>query len=336
MNIKHTLKVLSDAVCIGDIREASVTAKDILKEYCPVTECEDSGFYGKFDFGREKTVIIEAHIDEVGMIVTDIDDEGFVTVCNCGGIDPKILSATPVVIHSSEKHNGVFCSVPPHLSNGKEKYDDISKIKIDTGLSKKAAELISIGDFVTYGVKSQELCENCITGKSLDNRAGCTALLLLAERLKKAELPVNVVLLFSYGEELGLRGVRTAAYGIKADEAIVIDVSFAQCPDIPKEKSGIMSNGAMIGFSPVLSSAISEKLVYTAEKNGFLYQKEVMGSSTGTDADVLSLVKEGIPCGLVSIPLKNMHSPVEIVDINDILSTVDIIEKYILFGGVSN
>lgn len=336
MDIKEVLISLSSSVAIGDIDEACILAKDILKEYCPVFDCNDLGFYGKFDAKSDKTIMIEAHIDEVGMIVTHIDDNGFLSVSNCGGIDVKTLPSAQVVVHGKEKVKGVFCSTPPHLSKENATYDNISDIKIDTGLKEKAKELISIGDFVTYDVKASALIDSRVTSKSLDDRAGCTVLLELAGRLYGKDLPVNVVLLFSDKEELGMRGVRTAAYSLDIDEAIAVDVSFASAPGVPEDKSGKLSDGAMIGVSPVLSSKISKKLLALAKENGIAYQCEVMGGSTGTDADALSVMKEGIPCGLISVPLRNMHSAVEVVDTKDIVCTADLLEKYILDGGAVN
>lgn len=333
MNIKEILFSLSNACCIGEIKDATVVAKDVLSAFCNVTDLNGASFVGEFNSNKAKTVLIEAHIDEVGMIVTNVDDNGFVTVAACGGIDVKTLPSSTVVIHSKEKVTGVFCTTPPHLSKSDETYESISDLKIDTGLNKKAKEIISVGDFVTYDVKATSLCESRISGKSLDNRAGCAALLLLAEKLSGKELPVNVVLMFSDSEELGMRGARTAAYGITADEAVAVDVSFALAPDLPTNKCGHLSKGTMIGISPILSSAVYKKLLALAKEKDIAYQTEVMGGTTGTDADVISVTKEGIPCGLLSVPLRNMHSSVEVVDINDIKATADLLEAYILDGG---
>ena len=130
-----------------------------------------------------------------------------------------------------------------------------------------------------------------------------------------------------------MRGARTAAYGIAADEAVAVDVSFALAPDLPTNKCGHLSKGTMIGISPILSSAVYKKLLALAKEKDIAYQTEVMGGTTGTDADVISVTKEGIPCGLLSVPLRNMHSSVEVVDINDIKATADLLEAYILDGG---
>lgn len=331
MNIKDTLFKLSDAVSIGNICEASDMACQQLSKYA---DCTQNGIdvVGKINGESDYTLMLEAHIDEVGFVVTDVDDDGFVTVKNCGGIDLRILPARTVCIHGKEKVVGVFCATPPHLGGPKE-YDDISALKIDTLLGEKAKEVISVGDFVTFDTKAADLNGSCITGKSLDNRAGVVCLLALAENLSGKKLPFNVVFAFTDAEELGHRGAKTTAFDVAPDEAIVLDVSFADAPDVPSNECGKLSGGAMIGMSPILDKCISKKLISVAKENNMPYQTEVMGGRTGTNSDVISISKSGVKTGLVSIPLRNMHTDVEIVDTKDIENVCDLLEAYILKGG---
>lgn len=336
MDIKNVLFSLSESFGAGCVREASDKAYDILSSCC---ECEKKNgltvigkLYGKADY----TLMLDAHIDEVSFIVTDVDDNGFVTVSNCGGIDLRALCARPVLIHGKKKIYGVFCSTPPHLSAGEVEYTDISALKIDSLMGKAAKDFISVGDTVTFSASPTELAGSKVTGKALDDRAGVVCLLELAERLSKKELPFNVAFVLSDMEELGMRGCKTAAYAVHPDEAVAIDVSFGDAPDVSPDECGRLSEGAMIGFAPVLCSDISNKLRNVAEENGIKYQTEVMGSRTGTDSDVIALIREGVKTGLVSIPLRNMHTDCEVIDINDIKSVCDILEKYILSGGVMN
>ncbi len=336
MKIKENLKLLSAAVSVGNITEAANTAENILSTFC---ECERKGkltVIGRLKGKADYTLMLDAHIDEVAMIVTDIDSNGFLTVAKCGGIDLRTLPLRPVTVHGKEKITAVFCGIPPHLSEGEAQFKDIAELKLDTMLGEKAKDFISVGDYVTYSQKPLFLTEKRITGKSLDDRAGVACILELAERLSKKELPFNVTFVLSDSEELGLRGAKTASYAINPDEAVAIDVSFGDGPDISPLECGKLSGGAMIGISPVLDSKISKKLISTAEENNIKYQTEVMGSSTSTNSDVISVNREGVRTGLVSIPLRNMHTEVEIVDIDDLLSVCDILEKYILSGGVMN
>ena len=335
MKIKDNLLALSSAVCVGNISEAAVLAEKLLSEYC---SCERIGntvigtLKGKSDY----TLMLDAHIDEVAMVVTDVDSDGFLTVAKCGGIDLRTLPLRPVTVHGKQKVKAVFCGTPPHLSDSEPEFKDIAEFKIDTLLGGKAKDIISIGDYVTYSQKPLCLTEKRITGKSLDDRAGVVCIIELAERLASKALPFNVAFLLSDSEELGLRGAKTATFKLNPNEAVAIDVSFGDGPDIPSVDSGKLSNGAMIGISPVLDSSISKRLINTATENNFKYQTEVMGGTTSTNSDSISLNRDGVKTGLISIPLRNMHTDVEVVDIDDLLSVCDILEKYILSGGVMN
>lgn len=330
MNIKETLFRLSDAVSIGNITEASDIAFETLSKYTTATQ-NGINVVGKLKGESDYTLMLEAHVDEVGFVVTNIDDNGFLTVKNCGGIDLRMLSASVVTIYGKEKVTGVFCATPPHLGGPKE-YDDISALKIDTLLGEKAKDVISVGDLISFNAKACELQNGRVTGKSLDNRAGVVCLLALAERLSNKTLPFNVVFALTDQEELGCRGAQTATFDIEPDEAIVIDVSFASAPDVPSNDSGKLCGGAMIGISPVLDKGISKKLISIAKANDMPYQTEVMGGRTGTNGDVVSISKSGVKTGLLSVPLRNMHSPVEIIDIKDIENVCNLLENYILGG----
>ncbi len=336
MEIKTLLKELSASTGIGHLSSARETLGRIISPFAHIKNCGNSGLIAEINQDKERTLLLDAHIDEVGFIVTNVDSDGFVTVSTCGGIDLRQLPTREVIIHGKNEIPGIFISTPPHLSKKDEKFSDISKIKIDTALGEKAKEQICVGDFVTYKAHFYELGEHRVSAKSLDNRAGCAVLALLAERLNGKGLPVNVVMLFSDSEELGLRGARTAVFGIEADEAVSIDVSFGDAPDVPAEKCGKLGEGVMIGISPVLSRNVTRTLEDIAKKENIPFQREVMGSTTGTNADVISVSKDGINCGLVSIPLRNMHTDCEVIDLRDIEATVTLLENYILKGGCLN
>lgn len=335
MDIKDTLITLSNAVSLGNINTAVDIIEEELKKYCEVSR-NGKTVIGKIDKQSDYTILIDAHSDEVGMTVTDIDNAGFLTAGKCGGIDLRHLSAKPVIIHGKKDVAGVFISTPPHLKDEDSVADDISEIKIDSLLGKEAEKYISIGDFISYSTRAFSIGETEICGKSLDNRAGVTCALCLASRLYDKDLPCNLIFLFSDAEELGLRGAKTAAFDLSPDEALVIDVSFGNGPDISPLHCGNLRSGAMIGVSPCLDRNISDALHIIANDENIIHQSEIMSGSTSTNADVLSLSKSGIRTGLVSIPLRNMHTDTEIVDLSDINSTIDILEKYILSGGIKN
>ena len=335
MDIKNTLKNLSDAIGIGNIKEATKEAEKELARYAEISYTDNLGIMGKIKGKSDYTLMLEAHIDEIGFIVTDVDKDGFLTVSACGGIDLRALPSRQVDIHGKEKVRGVFCSTPPHLSEKDITFENISDLKIDTALGKEAAEIISVGDYVTFATKVDFLSDRLMCGKSFDDRAGVLVLLELASRFKDCAPPVNLVFCLSDMEEIGLRGAKTSSYKVFPDEAIAIDVSFADGPGIPPADCGKLGNGPMIGVSPVIDRSISDKLIRLANDFNIPYQVEVMGRATSTDADVISLTKTGIRTGLVSIPLRNMHTDCEIISLSDIEGVCDLLEEYIKGGGIN-
>ena len=261
-----------------------------------------------------------------------------------GAITVICMTVSVTAVNTFIVYDGDRVSVCNSLSNDSDavlkkldiEFDDIKKFKIDTLLGERAKEIVTIGDFVTFYEEPQSLSDTKITAKALDDRAGVVCLLELARRLSGKMLPINVVFALSDAEELGVRGAKTATYDVSPDEAIALDVSFADGPDIPSTECGKLSGGAMIGVSPILDRQISNTLKDIAKENGISYQTEVMAGRTGTNGDVISLNKTGVKTGLSSIPERNMHTAVEVVDLKDITAVCDILEQYILKGGVKN
>lgn len=285
----------------------------------------------------KKTVLLDAHMDRIGMIVTGIEDGGFLRVAKCGGMDARVLAAQDVTVWGREPVYGVVTSTPPHLSTPEDakKAKDFDSILIDTGMSKREAErLISQGDRITVRCPHGELENGRIFGAALDDRAGCAAIIRAAELVAKTEERPSVQLLFSAQEETGGDGAVTGSFNIDADECIAVDVSFADAPDMPSEKCGKLNKGPMIGIAPVLDYRISQRLKAIAEEKEIPYQLELMGDSTGTNADHIAISKGGVRTGLVSIPQRNMHTGVEIIALDDVENSARLIAEYILGGGL--
>ncbi|MBE6761910.1 MAG: M20/M25/M40 family metallo-hydrolase [Ruminococcaceae bacterium] len=324
MDLKNLITELSAAAGIGHINDVKEVAKVYLSEFSKITDNEN---YLLAEIGEgEKVVMLEAHMDEVGMIVTEIFEDGFLSVTNVGSIDTRFLPSTTVKIYGKEVISGVFTSLPPHLGSGE--VANFDNIQIDTG-RKDICEIVSKGDFVVFDAEPEELLGDRITSKALDNRAGMAAVIAAGEQIASLELPFKVILLFPTGEELGLRGARVAAYDKNISKCISVDVSFGDCPDVPPSKTAKLGSGAMIGVSPILSRDIYKKLEALAKENEIPYTLEVMGGTTSTDADVISLNQSGVPTGLVSIPLRNMHTPCEVVDIKDVEAVVQLLTAFV-------
>ncbi len=312
----------------GNEEDVCAFLEDILSGYGEVTRDNLNNVY--CTFGEGYHFLLDAHLDEIGFVVTDITDDGFIKFDKCGGIDTRMLPANEVLIHSKEKIRGVISTKPPHLQSAddEKKAPKITDLAIDTGYkSEELREIVERGDRITLKKNFVKLLNNRISSSVLDDRSGVTSILLALDRLKKLNCKITVA--FTSQEEVGTRGASVAPYGLDVDEAICVDVSFAMSNGCDKADCGELSNGVMIGFSPSLDGEMSRKLVKLAEKNGIPYQQEIMNGRTGTDADVISVNECGIKSALLSIPERYMHQPVEVVDIDDINAVSNLIVAYI-------
>ncbi|WP_303804584.1 M42 family metallopeptidase [Ruminococcus flavefaciens] len=333
MDIRSTVVSLSEiSGTSGSESKAAQLALGMLRKYCPDAEIINGNVTGKFGVHREglPSLLLDAHIDQVGFAVTYITDDGFIKVGNIGGIDRRLLPAQPVVVHGSRDIKGVICSVPPHLTSGGSEVLEMDDVAIDTGLTKEELEkLISLGDSVTFDVTCRDLIGSHITGGALDDRCGVASILYALELLKGSDLAYNVTVLFSTQEEVGERGAKIGAFEINPDIALAVDVSFAYAIGEEESKCGYLGKGPMIGISPSLSREISDELINTAKSADIPYQIEVMSGLTGTNADRFSVNRCGAKSCTVSIPLRNMHTPVEVIDLTDVEQTAKLLAAYI-------
>ena len=333
MDIRSTVVSLSEiSGTSGSESKAAQLALGMLRKYCPDAEIINGNVTGKFGVHREglPSLLLDAHIDQVGFAVTYITDDGFIKVGNIGGIDRRLLPAQPVVVHGSRDIKGVICSVPPHLTSGGSEVLEMDDVAIDTGLTKEELEkLISLGDSVTFDVTCRDLIGSHITGGALDDRCGVASILYALELLKGSDLAYNVTVLFSTQEEVGERGAKIGAFEINPDIALAVDVSFAYAIGEEESKCGYLGKGPMIGISPSLSREISDELINTAKSADIPYQIEVMSGLTGTNADRFSVNRCGAKACTVSIPLRNMHTPVEVIDLTDAEQTAKLLAAYI-------
>lgn len=332
MDLKETIFALCRADgASGNEGNAAETALSMLREYCPEAEIIHGNVIGTLGETDESkpTLVLDAHIDQVGFIVTYMTDDGFIKVGDLGGIDRRLLPAQNVTVHGKRDIKGVICSVPPHLSDG-EKVLKMSDVAVDCGMSKaELEEIVSPGDTITYDIDCRELLGQRITARSLDDRCGVAAILLALDILKEHSTAYNVTVIFSSQEELGERGAKIGAFRIDPDIALAVDVSFGLSDSEEREKCGELGKGAMIGISPCLSRDISDRLISTARVVEIPYQIEVMNGSTGTNVDRYSVNREGAKTCTISIPLRNMHTPAEVIDLRDVRAAAELIAEFV-------
>ncbi len=323
------LKELTQTVGVSGCEENIVALlREKLSSYGDVTVDNMNNVF--CTFGEGYHFLLDAHLDEIGLIVTDITDDGFIKFSNCGGIDARPLPAMEVSVWGREEVKGIISTMPPHLQSASEekKIPKLSELAIDTGLTKdKLEKLVSLGDRITFKRNFTPLFNGLVSASCLDDRSGVAAILMCLDELKNMGCKVTVM--FSSQEEVGTRGAKIGPYAKSVDEAISVDVSFALTLGCDKSECGELSNGAMIGFSPILDKEISRNLVDAAEKNNIPYQCEIMSGRTGTNADVISISEKGIKTALISIPEKYMHQRVEVVDTADVESVSRLICAYI-------
>ncbi len=281
---------------------------------------------------KAKKLMFNAHMDEIGMIVTGIE-KGFLRFSNLGGIDPRMLPAREIKVLTNPPIFGVIDTMPPHTLSAEEmeKAIDPSKLFIDIGMSdEEAKKRVPLGTAAVFAGGVDELCENIICGKALDDRACVSIVIKIMEALSEKELNVDIYCLISTQEELGSRGAISGTYGINPDYAVVIDVTHAATPDSKKGETLDMRGGAAIGMGPNMSRSITNALIALAKEKNLPYQLEIMSGSSGTDGWVIQVCREGVSTAVVSLPLKYMHSPVETIDISDAEAIVSLLTEFAL------
>ncbi|HUH82053.1 MAG TPA: M20/M25/M40 family metallo-hydrolase [Solirubrobacteraceae bacterium] len=277
-----------------------------------------------------KRLLLMGHIDEIGLIVTHIDDEGYLWVREVGGWDPQILVGQRVIIDTADGPlPGVVGRKPIHLLREEErkKVPELSDLHVDIGArdGKHAAELVRVGDVAVIDAAPLELQDGRLASRALDNRLGSYVALEALRQVAEAggsawEMGAVAVV----QEETTFGGSRTSAFALAPDAAIVIDVTHAtDAPGIEVKPSGRhpLGSGPVLGRGSTLHEGVFELLYETARAEGIPFTIEASGRATGTDADAVHASRAGVPTGLVMVPLRYMHSPVETVDLRDVQAT---------------
>ncbi len=322
----------------GAENEAAKVAAALLSKYMPVKIDTLGSVTGSTGEG-ETHVLLDAHLDQIGLVVTAIDEDGFLKVTKCGGADIRVLAAAEVTVHGREKLFGVITSTPPHLSkpddaNKAKGFDDIA---VDIGMNaENAKKLVSPGDRITFNGSFLRMLGSRVSSPSIDDRAGVAAILRCLEILEDKKFDCKISVMFSVQEETGGSGAQTGAFAANADEAIAVDVSFASAPGVSSEKYAVLGGGTMIGYGPSLDFEMSRKLAEIAENKNIPNQPEVMGRKTGTNCDEIQIAGKGVKTALLSIPLRNMHTAAELCDLEDIESTARLMAEYIIERSGSN
>ncbi len=331
MNITDTIKKLSSLHAVSGYEFR--ISQDIADMFCPYCDSVRTDALGsvvgtkKSKNPNAKSIMIEAHMDEIGMMVTDIDEKGFLYFTNIGGIDTRILPGKEVLVHGREELVGIIGAKPPHVTSSEERKKAISAddLYIDVLCDKKRVnELVSVGDTVTFFDSFESLSDKFISAKSQDDRTSVAVLLLVMQKLKDVELPFDVHFCACVQEEVGRRGAGALATAIDPVFAVAVDVCHAKTPD---SSGSVFTSGCgtVISKGPNIHPILCKCAIDVMEQNEIKYEIDVDGGDTGTDAWAIQTAKEGIPTILFSIPLKYMHTMVETSHIDDVMATADAI-----------
>lgn len=330
--MRKLIKKLSDMRGISGY-EYRLTDKiaDMFAPYCDEVKIDALGsviavrYCGKDNAPR---IMIEAHCDEIGLIVTSVTDEGYLTFANVGGVDERTLPSTEVTIHGKEDIWGVIGIQPDYLLE-KGKTVKIKDMAIDTGLDAQSVkEIVSVGDSITLVQSVGKLGKKQFSGKSLDDRASVAAIMRVMKSIADLDLSVDVYAVAAVQEEVGCRGGKTTAYGINPDMAVAIDVCHGITPD-NSDNAFEAGSGTVLSVGPNLHPKLTGALFDTAKRHEIKVNTDVDGGNTGTDAWEIQTARDGVPTALISIPLKYMHTSVETLAISDVKATSKLLCEFI-------
>lgn len=268
-----------------------------------------------------KRLLLDAHLDEIGLIVTGIE-EGFLRFASIGGVDPRMLPARELMILTKpEPLFGVVACLPPHIQTAADhdKSVSIEDLRVDVGMSQEQAEkAIPIGTPMIYREGCFRLAGDQVCGKSLDDRSCFTILLRTAELLKDTELDVDLYIMGSVREEVSGTGSIVGTNAVNPDWCVATDVTFGITPGLTEDQvSCKLYGGPAIGVGPNMTWSLTDRMVEKAKALDIPYQLDVMEGHTGTNGWHMQTCLEGIPTSVVSLPLKYMHSPIEVVSLED-------------------
>lgn len=281
-------------------------------------------------------VMLASHMDEIGLMVKYIDNEGYLRFSKIGGINDQMLMNQSVTIHTDNGDiTGVLGSKPPHVTKPEEKNKIIKSddMFIDIGAQDKkdAEKMVKVGDPITFNALFEDFPNNLIMGKALDNRVGCYVMI---EVLKRVESKATIYGVGTVQEEVGLKGAKTSAFKLNPDIAIALDTTLSgDHPGIKKEEApAIIGNGPAIiladasGRGIITNKKIKNMLIQAGNQHDINYQLEVSDGGT-TDGTAIHLTREGIPTGVLSVPTRYIHTPVSVCSRKDIESTIQLITQ---------
>ncbi|MBE7034360.1 MAG: M42 family metallopeptidase [Ruminococcaceae bacterium] len=332
MTTSEYLEILDSKYGVsGNEKEIRTCVNELFSKYCDEVSVDTLGNVIGIKKGKNPSapsLMIEGHMDELGLMVSDITEEGSLKFVPIGGFDPKVLPGTEVTIHGKEKLFGVIGAKPPHLISGDRKVPKTTELCVDTGLSKDdVSSIVRIGDIITFNTAYTKLDGDMVAARCIDDRGGIAIVLRVLELLSNFEIENDIIAVATVQEEVGLRGAKTAASHIQPGCAIAIDVCHGTSPGVSDEAFPC-GKGPVLTMGPNLHSKMTRKLIEIAKRDNIDIQLEVCNGDTGTDAWEIQVAGMGIPTSLLSIPVRYMHANYEIADTSDMETAAKLIATF--------
>ena len=281
--------------------------------------------------GKRPSIMVAAHMDAIGLMVTSIVD-GFLHFDEVGGIDPRILPGTPVIVHAKRDLPGVVAMPPASTlpDAGREGALGLRHLLVDVGLPpSRVAALVRVGDLISFDTKPSELAGETLSGHTLDNRASVAALTVCLDELQSKQHQWDVWAVATSQEEETLGGAATSAFALKPDLAVVVDVTFAKGPSADGWETAPLGKGPTLGWGANMHPFLYREFETLAKALEIPVSMELAPSYSGTDANAIQVAGEGIPTMLLGIPLRYMHTPVELVAVRDVQRVGRLLSEFV-------
>ncbi len=316
------MELLKIPAITGFEEKAAKFIEKSMKPLCDKVEIDVMGNVIAFKkgYGKKKAkLLFETHYDQIGIMITKIEENGILRFTNIGGINKKALPGKRIKIFGKKEIFGIIGTKPPHLMSSEEikKIDPIDKLFIDCGYNKEEIEkIVSIGDVGLIDYEPKKLVGSSYISAGFDDKAGAIVLYMAANLLSNAQPYHDIYFSFSVQEEVGLRGAKVAAYAIDPDYSISCDVTFGDPVGNPLKVS--CGKGPTISFGPGHTPSFVKKIKEIAEREDIPFQFEIEPRPAGTDAAIIQITRKGVRTALIGIPLRYMHSQVEIINMKDL------------------
>ena len=326
MDLYELMKELSEANGVSGYEDrVRAVARAKMEPYCDDIREDAMGNLIGLRRGSQsgtksrRSIMLAGHMDEIGFMVTKLE-KGFIRFTQVGGYDVRILPGHIVNLHTGTKTiQGVIGALPPHITGGKGGVTPMDELFIDVGLSAKEAEkLVAVGDWATLEAPCRKLQGNYICGKTFDDRVGVASLICCLDELSRINHEWDVYAVATVREEIGIQGALTGTFGVNPDLGIAIDAGFGKQPGVPEDRAETLGKGPTMCIGPNIHPYFAAHFKAVARKYEIPYQEAVEPGGTGTDANAIQITRVGIPTVLFSVPIRNMHTPVETLNTKDL------------------